>query len=185
MTRLATLPTPGSGAGFARVSTFALRRGPAIVTILLVVLLAWLLSHWVWLLAGPQPVATTAAQISSASPAQATERIAAAHLFGIAGTSQAETTSQRSSLNVRLKGVFAATTERQAYAIINVGDTRDDAFHSGDTVVPGAKLDAVRPDPVLIRHAGALDRIDHERRPRSGAGGSAVPTIARAMRTAT
>src|SRR5258706_7535150 len=110
MTRLATLPTPGSGAGFARVSTFALRRGPAIVTILLVVLLAWLLSHWVWLVAGPQPVATTAAQISSASPAQATQGTCAAHLFGIAGTAPAGTTSQRPFLAVRPNGVIGGAT---------------------------------------------------------------------------
>lgn len=119
-----------------------------IVTVALVLVLAWQLAYWTWVFVAPPPVAAPA-------PAQpAVDLAAVARLFG----ADAPGTAPASGL--RLKGVIAPTPGTEASAIFSKGSGRDVAVYIGNEVEPGLKLAEVHPDHVIVSRAGARSRIE-------------------------
>lgn len=147
----------------------ATSRFGTLVTMALVVALAWLLARWTWVLLAP-PSASTAA------PAAAEVDLAAvARLFG--GSAPSGTTAPAGPASgLRLKGVIAPTPADIGSAVFNAG-ARDFPVNLGGEVQPGVKLVAVEEDHVVISRAGVRSRIDLDTRmaavPRSMAGKSA------------
>jgi len=163
-------------AATAKLRALLDRHGVAIITVLLLILLAWLLAKWTWLFLQQREVINPSAPIAQIDINAATERVVGAHPFGVAGERAATEEAQVSTLNLRLKGVFAFTLDSPAFAIINTGAKNDEAFKVGDEIVPGVVLNEVQPTHILIKRGGALEKVNLEERP-GGSGGAAPPPI--------
>lgn len=153
-----------------RLRSAADRNGVAVATVLLLILLAWLVVQWTWLFLAPRaaPAAAPAARVADLDTAA--NRIVNAHLFGVASERKPVEAAPVSTLNLRLKGVFAYSRETPAFAIVNTGAKNDEAFKVGDEITPGVQLDAVLPTHILIDRGGARERVNLEERP-GGPGG--------------
>jgi general secretion pathway protein C len=124
-----------------------------IVVVALVLVLAWQLAHWTWVLVAPAP---------RASPPEARSDVdlaAVARLFGAAAPGEA---SAPTAGGLKLKGVIAPTPGVEASAIFSVGAGKDIAVYIGREVQPGVKLVEVNPDHVIVERAGVRGRIDLE-----------------------
>jgi general secretion pathway protein C len=139
----------GFAASLARVA-------PTLATLALLVLGGFLAARWVAYFAAPAdapPPALERPQLGAAAQA-----LAGAHLFGVAATGETVST-----LNVKLRGVFAGGGTGTGFAIVNAGG-RDQATRIGGEVVPGVTLESVHAGHVVLRRAGHLERVNLEER---------------------
>jgi general secretion pathway protein C len=86
-------------------------------------------------------------------------------------------------LNIQLKGVFAENGNYPAFAIVNTG-AKDEPVKTGNDIMPGVVLDSVKPEHIVVRRNGVLERVNLEERPGGGGGGSAGPGVAPARPSA-
>lgn len=133
--------------------------GLSLINLALAAALAALLAAWTWrlaeLYAGPGPAAP-ALQHDGAG----LESLKAMHLFGKAEPGDAGTASEmaRTSLNIKLRGVFAAGGGAPAFAILAV-DGKDEAFSMGAQIMPGVVLEAVAADHVRLLNNGVPEKL--------------------------
>ncbi len=135
-----------------------------------VALAAWLGTEWFWHFSsvGTPARATGPAQIKPrVDMANAAEVVAGSQLFGAPKVAVA--TAQVSTLNIKLKGVFAGDPSRPAFAIVNTG-SRDEYALAGRELMPGVKLDSVHTSHVLVNRNGTIERVNLEERPLSSGG---------------
>lgn len=126
----------------------------ALLTLGLLLVLAWQLAHWTWYFATPVETPTP---VASAAPA---DWNAARRLFGDvpAGSPAGPVTG------IRLKGVFAVDGVTLSAAVVNTGGKRDIAVRLGEEVEKGVTLASVHPGHIEISRNGALERIDLDKR---------------------
>lgn len=141
----------------------SLRRVPvsgwAVLNLALLFALAALLAHWTWRLAAPVPTPPAQAARANLSLGTELETLRAARLFGTAAAEPGAAVEQVTSLNLKLRGVFAAQGEHPAAAIVNV-DGQDQPVVAGSEILPGVTLDAVAPDHVVLLNRGVRERLD-------------------------
>jgi general secretion pathway protein C len=124
-----------------------------LLTVALVIVLAYQLAYWTWVFVSPPKLAPV-------TPARADVDLAAiARMFG--ASAPAGSVAAPSS-GLRLKGVVAPTPGVAASAIFSTGTGRDISVYVGREVQPGVKLAEVHPDHVMLSRAGAEERIDLE-----------------------
>jgi general secretion pathway protein C len=123
-----------------------------LLVVALVLVLAWQLAHWTWVLVAPGARASAPASNADVDMA------AVARLFGAA----APGTATASGSSLRLKGVVAPTPGVAASAIFSTGSGKDIAVYIDREVQPGVKLVEVAPDHVMVEHAGVRSRVDLE-----------------------
>ena len=147
----------------------ALERGaralPMIVLVSLIVLGGWLAARWVVYFASPAeaPVLTPPESLQLDAVARV---VADGHVFGIAEAGGASVTS----LNVKLKGVFA--TSDSGVAILNTGG-RDEPRRVGAELAPGIVLESLHARHVVLNRNGAREQVNLEER---GSGAADVAT---------
>jgi general secretion pathway protein C len=149
------------------------RIAPTIATLALLVLGGFLAARWVAFFGAP---AESAPPPSRERPqlGAAAQTLAGAHLFGVAAAGETV-----SNLNIKLRGVFAGGGTATGYAIMNAGG-RDEATRIGAEVVPGVTLEAVHAGHVVVRRAGALERVNLEERVSAQGPSAALPRYAQA-----
>ncbi len=133
------------------------RPGVPFLSLLLLLAFAALAAHWTWRFAAPgapQPAAAARAQVDLGA---ALASLRAARLFG--ATEGGAAVERETSLNLKLRGVFAALGGLPALAILAV-DGQDLAVATGSEIQPGVTLDAVAPDHVILVNRGARERLD-------------------------
>jgi general secretion pathway protein C len=162
--------------GFSRLRNLADRHGPTLASVLLVLLAAFLLATWTWKLFGNKSIVRPS-QTTQLDAGSAADSAIAAHLFGVPAERQTQETSQVSNLNIQLKGVFAENGNYPAYAIVNTG-AKDEPVKTGNDIMPGVVLDSVKPEHILVKRNGVLERVNLEERPGGGGGGSTGPGLA-------
>lgn len=135
------------------------RLGTALVAVLVLVL-AWQLAYWTWVLVAPPSVSTAPRDSGGVDMA------AVASLFGATPPAAG---GAASSSGLRLKGVIAPTPGVAASAIFSNGAGKDLAVFLDGEVQPGVKLVEVQPNHVVLSRGGVRERIDLETR-RAGAG---------------
>lgn len=145
----------------------ATSRYGTLVTVALVLALAWLLARWTWVFVTPsQP------SLAAAAP-DAVDLAAVARLFGGSAPTPGPAGAATSSSGLRLKGVVAPTPADIGAAVFNAGG-KDMAVRLGGEVQPGVTLAEVAPDHVVVSRGGVRERIDLDRRmaavPRAVAG---------------
>jgi general secretion pathway protein C len=138
------------------------RRSASIAGKLLAVLLGcallWMIAANVMRIAAERH-AGNAAQSSLRSTAGSAQVVTAANLFG-ASSSTPVADARPTNLNLRLKGVYAATGDFSGFAIISVDGRPDIGVIKGSEIRPGVKLNAVNADHILIVHDGLIERVD-------------------------
>ena len=145
----------------------SLRRPPwlgvPLLNLLLLLALAALLAHWTWRFAAPVPPVPASGARADIKLDAVLVSLRAAHLFGAAqGQGQAAASAEQvTSLNLKLRGVFAALGGLPAMAILGVNG-QDQAVSTGYEIVPGVVLDAVAPDHVILLNRGVRERLDLE-----------------------
>jgi general secretion pathway protein C len=140
------------------------RHGVAILTLILLVILAALLARWTWFFMQPKEAAAPVQGSSMLDLNSAAANIVNAHIFGVAGEARSPDSAQVSTLNVRLKGVFAFNQDTPAFAIVNTGAKNDEPFKAGDEIMSGVVLDGVYPGHILIKRGGVIERVNLEER---------------------
>ncbi len=139
-----------------------LRRVPwlgAPLNLLLLLGLAALLAHWTWRFAAPLPPLAANGTRADIELDTQLASLRAAHLFGAAQGQSGAAAEQTTSLNLRLRGVFAALGGQPAMAIVGV-DGQDQAVATGHEVMPGVVLDSVAPDHLILLNRGVRERLD-------------------------
>ena len=140
------------------------RNGVALLTLVLLVVLAAMLVWWAWLFLQPKEAAAPGQVVAALDGNSAAANVVNAHVFGIAGQAKSADAAQVSSLNVRLKGVFAFSKDTPAFAIVNTGAKNDEPFKTGDEIISGVVLDGVYPGHILIKRSGVIERVNIEER---------------------
>ncbi len=138
------------------------RRAPwlgASLNLLLLLGLAALLAHWTWRFAAPVPLLPASGAGAEVKPDVQLASLRAAHLFGTTQGRTDTATERATSLDLKLRGVFAAQGGQPAMAILGV-DGQDQAAATGDEVVPDVVLDSVAPDHVILLNHGVRERLD-------------------------
>jgi general secretion pathway protein C len=141
-------------------------------TALLVIALGVGLAQLTWLLLPvppglPAPI-TTAAGTAGTAAAPRLESVAALNLFGAPEASvqpAAPINAPETSLNLTLRGLFAAVRKEAAFAIIAEGGGNERHFRIGDKVAGGAMVQDILPDRVVLERAGRYEtlRLPRER----------------------
>ena len=131
-------------------------RTGALLTVALVLALAWVTAKWTWVFLTPPAVAPAAPAASGVDLA------AVMRLFG-GSAPPGSATVTGSSQGLRLKGVIAPSPADIGSAVFNAGG-KDIAVVLGGELQPGVKLVAVEPDHVVILRAGVRERIDLDTR---------------------
>ncbi len=137
---------------------------PLAVNLLALLLLAWGLANWTWVLFKPVvpvvvPDSNTAAPVATVS--FDSQALLAAHLFGqapVAAPTQSINDIPISSLNLVLTGVVAAGGE--SYALISVNGQNQEPFAVGQEIpTTGAILQAVYPDRAILTRNGVSESL--------------------------
>jgi general secretion pathway protein C len=135
--------------------------GVPLLNLLLLLALAALLAHWTWRFAAPQPPQPPADARADVKLGAALDSLRSARLFGAAEGGAGAAAERATTLNLKLRGVFAALGGLPALAIVNV-DGQDQAIAAGQEIQPGVLLDAVAPDHALLLNRGVRERLDLE-----------------------
>ncbi len=146
------------------------RRGPFLVFLGLVVLIAYLAARLSWQFMAPGATAGPAtASISTPRTAGSqnghnpASQIQSAHLFGVSqqsATTQAAVNAPKTSLDLTLLGVAAGPEQFPSQAIIANGSNQDQHTYSiGATLPGGAVIRNIEADRVVIAHNGRLESL--------------------------
>lgn len=146
----------------------ASRTLPQVLTVLLIVAIAWQLVQLTWLLLGrgadsaealppPAPQVGAAANRRQGPDLQA---IADAHIFGVQEAEQVSAESAPpTQTNLVLSAVFAVDDPQKGLAIIGESAAAANVYLAGEAVRPGIKLHAVYPDRVILDRGGNLEAL--------------------------
>ncbi len=155
------------------------QRAATVMSVLLVLAIAWLLAQITWLFfpqedstVTPRP-AQTAPAINRNAQQQAFRQLTAAHLFGLneARPQPKQTRAPETKLNLTLKGVLAAEPMKQAVAIIAQGRTgREDVYGIGDKLKGGVTIKEIHPGYVILDRRGKLETLKLQKQSGLGAG---------------
>jgi general secretion pathway protein C len=145
----------------------ASRTLPQILTVILVVAIAWQLVQLTWLLLDrkepvaiplPAPVVGTARTPQRGTDLQ---KIAYANLFGQeeAAAPVDPANAAPTQMNLVLSAVFATSDPAKGLAIIGESAAAANVFSVGEAVRPGTRLHAVYPDRVILDRGGNLEAL--------------------------
>jgi len=134
-------------------------------TALLVVALGISLARLTWLLVPvaelPRaPLAAAKAAASAAAPRL--DSVAAMHLFGApqaAPPAAAQINAPETSLNLTLRGLFAAARKESAFAIIAEGAGNERPYRIGAKLGGGAVVHDILPDRVVLERSGRYETL--------------------------
>lgn len=144
----------------------AQRSLPQIVSVVLVVAIAWQLVQLTWLLldrssqAQPIAVIPTAPSASAAHKGVDIQAIVSAHLFGLPQAEQRNAAdAPQTQMNLILSAVFATNDPAKGLAVIGESAQGAKVYRVGATVRPGTLLHAVYVDRVILDRGGQLEAL--------------------------
>jgi general secretion pathway protein C len=146
------------------------QRLPAVVSLALVVLIAWYVSRLIWALLPLQtefdwsvrPAVGSSVSVKTDAPSADYLAIANAHIFGVPGTEpvvEQTTDAPDTSLNLKLRGAIAANDPDYAHAIIADGKGNDNVYFVNDKLPGGAVLREIQVDRVILNRSGRLEAL--------------------------
>jgi general secretion pathway protein C len=139
---------------------------PRVLTVLLVIAIAWQLVQLTWLLLEREPEQATQIAPPPASVVNAPRKtvnvqsIVDAHLFGVQQQAVADATSApQTQMNLVLAGTWASEDPKKGYAFIGESANTARMYAVGKAVRPGTTLHSVYPDQVLLDTNGKLEAL--------------------------
>ena len=145
----------------------ASRTLPQVLSVLLVLAIAWQLVQLTWLLLDRRAAADRSMEPIPAETAPTTARkgidiqtIVNAHLFGVPPTTTSgPQQAPETQMNLVLSAVFAAEDPAKGLAIIGESAQSAKVYAVGAAVRPGTRLQAVYADRVILDRAGQLETL--------------------------
>jgi general secretion pathway protein C len=145
---------------------------PPLISLALVILIAWQLARMVWMLV-PGTSAGVAVPLpellpASAGPTNLSTEIADAHIFGVADAtaeglvaivSEEDEPEDTKRVNLTLNGTVASEIPRYSVAIISNGGEDQKVYTMGDPIDSIASLHAIYPDRVVLNERGKLTSL--------------------------
>lgn len=167
-----------------------LRYAPDIVSLGLIVAIAWALARLTWLAVptadGASRVAAPASVVTAAAPGRTSavelaDKVAAMHLFGqanVAARGDEPVNAPETNLNLTLHGIIAADDPDESRAIIAAGSGSGTAksYRIGASVPGGATIHGIYADRVILSRNGHLETLKLPRE--SDSGGSRIVRVA-------
>ncbi|MDE2235209.1 MAG: type II secretion system protein GspC [Gammaproteobacteria bacterium] len=143
---------------------------PLWASILLGILIAWSLSQLTWEIM-PQPKEFTPAYKTHAAAIRSFDanKLANMHLFGLMNVS-ATTEAPATTLNLKLKGVVAASNDSKISLAIISSNNNEDMYGVGAQLPGGAQVQSIYPDHVLISFNGRIQSLQMPKPSGSGGG---------------
>ena len=143
-----------------------------LVSMLLVIWLAWLLAELSWVLlpdtrtSEAQSVDVAPVQVARPPPRIDERQIANWHLFGETGkekpVKKSAVNAPETRLKLTLRGVFASgesSSAGGARAIIGDPKGKEDSYAPGDPLPGGAKLSEIYPDRIILERNGSFETL--------------------------
>ena len=149
-------------------------RGPALVAVALILLIAWLLAQLTWAFL-PRPKSATSTYntppaLSVHQPAAG--KIADQHLFGLANQPAGSlNNAPDTTLALTLHGIVAGKNAQDSRALI-VANGDEEPYGIGASVPGGAVIRAIFPDRVMLERGG---RVEALRLPKAEGGSDTAP----------
>jgi general secretion pathway protein C len=146
----------------------ASRTLPQLLSVVLVIAVAWQLVQLTWLLLdaasepqAPEPITPYTPAPTATRKGVDIQTIVGARMFGVpeAETSQDSADAPPSQANLVLSAVFAAEDPAKGLAIIGESAQSAKVYLVGGAVRPGMKLHAVYPDKVILDRNGQLEAL--------------------------
>jgi general secretion pathway protein C len=161
---------------FAAIDGAAVNRFlPPLVSLVLVILIAWQIARMIWMLVPGSSAGVTVplpdslpVSISSSETATDVSAIADAHIFGIADAEQAgpapvvapdDDLADTRLVNLTLNGTVASKIPKYSVAIISDGGQDQKVYTIGDSVGNNTTLHAVYADRVVLNENGRLTNL--------------------------
>lgn len=165
-------PAGGLRAGVANA-------GPALATLVFVVLLAAQLASLIWrVLGSAEPeLPVLPPSVEGAAPAVDLTAIVNAHLFGIAAATGDPGDAPATSANLTLAGTLAGLNPEQGWAIIGASGQAARVYATGASLPGGTRLLAVYPDRVILDRNGARESLLLPRLTGGGGGAAAAAYV--------
>lgn len=138
---------------------------PQVLSVALVIAIAWQLVQLTWLLLDRGQPAAAAPPLTVSSTAGRNgpdiQSIVDAHLFGVAqGPAQLDpSAAPETQMNLVLSAVFASNDPAKGWAIIGESGAAAKVFTVGEVVRQGTTLHAVYPDRVILDRGGQLEAL--------------------------
>lgn len=152
-------------------------RLPTLLSVVLVLLVAYQLASATWAIVAPQAaIEVTAPSRVAADPPPDPESIAARHLFGEANVAPrvGAIDAPETRLDLTLRGIAASGSREYARALIAGPDAKEKVYAIGAEVPGGALVHEIHADRVLLNRRGTLETL---RLPKFGGDGSPAPPI--------
>jgi general secretion pathway protein C len=154
-------PPPAKPGDSFLASTLTMQRrvgiGGKMLAVLLACWLVWLLAQGGLRIFMPAPAPRLPnAPLDTQSAARV---IASSNLFG-ASSAPAAGPAQATSLNLKLKGVYAASGKLFSFAVLSIDGKPDVGIVVGSEIKPGVKLHEVHADHILIAHDGVIEQVN-------------------------
>lgn len=145
----------------------ASRTLPQLLTVVLVIAIAWQLVQLTWLLldrsdsTSPPVIVPTAAPTAAGARGPDIQAIADAHLFGPVEAENTidPATAPQTQMNLVLSAVFATSDPAKGMAIIGESASAANVYTVGQAVRPGTTLHAVFADRVILDRGGKLEAL--------------------------
>lgn len=145
-------------------------RLPEMVSLLLIIACAYVLSEISWSLFAPtedititQTTTSRAKSTNNKTSNQAFRQLTSAHLFGVVTNqkSAAPTTAPKTKLNLILKGVLSAENNSGASAIISQGKNgKEDIYSIDDKISSGVIIKEIHPEHVVLERQGRRETLE-------------------------
>jgi len=151
---------------------------PWVVSVALVLMLAWQLVQLAWTILGTHQTQSAAATpvAGPAGPSVDLRAIMDAHLFGVAGAAAGSTDPNSvaaTQMNLVLVGTIAESDPGHGYAIIGENAASAKVYAVGKTISGGTRLHAVYPDRAILDRGGRLEALMLPRKFLGGGAGAA------------
>jgi general secretion pathway protein C len=169
------LRNPGMEATLRRWTSSLQNSGPAVVTVILILVLAWLLADLTWSFVPRKqdPAAAQAAAMPAAARQVDAADVAAKHLFGNAAAPAANpANAPDTTLALTLHGIVAGKRAADSRALI-VANGDEQPYAIGAQLPGGAVIRSIYPDRVLLERDG---RVEALRLPKIGDSGGGLAT---------
>lgn len=156
-----TLRFPVGEASLRRTLAALEHRLPLLVSILLLLGIAWILARLTWaLLPSPKPVTPIYSQDTAALPqAPDINKLVSQHLFGAAGTHNNGDNAPETTLDLTLSGIAADPHQHLLSRAIIVAGGKQQTYGIGAQLPGGAVIKDILPDQVLLSLNGHIESL--------------------------
>ena len=150
----------GMDAALRRGGHFLQQRGPTLLSVLMVLLLAWLLAELTWSFIPQRKSATAPTAATAAGMRQVdADQVANRHLFGVAGAPTGNgANAPDTDLALTLHGIVAGKRAADSRALI-VANGDEEPYGIGAQLPGGAVIRSIYPDRVLLERGGRLEAL--------------------------